>query len=89
MAQSAHDFDSQFESTETFNFIGGNVEVWDLVPKKVRPGSIPVIFLQGWEGTPRLYKEGLRRHFDAGRRVLAISLTLNASKEVGAMRGTP
>ncbi len=67
------DFDLQFNQPQKIYFRDSEIEVWDLQPQNIRPKTIPLLFVPSWGATPRSYKEGLKIHFEAGRRIISVA----------------
>jgi pimeloyl-ACP methyl ester carboxylesterase len=73
-------YDERFKKTERIHFRGSHIELWDLRPHNERSDSVPVLFIPAWGASPRPYKNGLKIHYVAGRRVIAIAFSPKAQE---------
>jgi pimeloyl-ACP methyl ester carboxylesterase len=62
--------EEQFSDTETLEFSGGDVEVYDVSPEKTKTET-PAIFFPGWALSAEAYKENIIGIAEKGRRVVS------------------
>ncbi len=67
-------FERQFKEIESFPFANDLIGVWDMQPDMCHSDeSVPLLYVPGWGATPETYKDGLRVHYESGRRIISLS----------------
>ncbi len=64
-------FDEQWDHPEKMTLSGAEVEFYDISPESLKTET-PTAMVEGWGGTPEMYRENIKTLVDQGRRTLAV-----------------